>query len=231
MSLHRHPGHYRGNVDDYGLWRGRGSRLRDRSRCRPRFAASSVSDAGSVLEWSEEDGKIVVRRVGRYDLGRDPQDAVSERPAALSERRSRWTRTSASTCGRNMRAADTNIRGPRRSLRDDPRSGRRRAEAFIVGGVMDLAHRAGRSRLGALQRRTRLRSTPSCHRSRGVAESRRLRGADPARWRSRPSRCFESDQPSGFADCLILETARKAGHLPLGTFDRELGKIDGARRL
>jgi predicted nucleic-acid-binding protein len=34
-----------------------------------------------------------------------------------------------------------------------------------------------------------------------------------------------------FADCLILETARKAGHLPLGTFDRELGKIDGARRL
>jgi len=35
----------------------------------------------------------------------------------------------------------------------------------------------------------------------------------------------------GFADCLILETARKAGHLPLGTFDRELGKVDGARRL
>jgi hypothetical protein len=24
----------------------------------------------------------------------------------------------------------------------------------------------------------------------------------------------------GFSDCLILETARKAGHLPLGTFDR-----------
>jgi predicted nucleic-acid-binding protein len=32
-------------------------------------------------------------------------------------------------------------------------------------------------------------------------------------------------------DCLILETARKAGHLPLGTFDRELGKADGAHRL
>jgi predicted nucleic-acid-binding protein len=35
----------------------------------------------------------------------------------------------------------------------------------------------------------------------------------------------------GFSDCLILEVARKAGHLPLGTFDRDLGKLDGAERL
>jgi predicted nucleic-acid-binding protein len=35
----------------------------------------------------------------------------------------------------------------------------------------------------------------------------------------------------GFSDCLVLEVARKAGHLPLGTFDRELGKLDGAHRL
>jgi predicted nucleic acid-binding protein len=35
----------------------------------------------------------------------------------------------------------------------------------------------------------------------------------------------------GFSDCLILEVARKAGHLPLATFDRELGKVDGAQRL
>jgi len=34
-----------------------------------------------------------------------------------------------------------------------------------------------------------------------------------------------------FADCLILELARKAGHLPLGTFDREFGKVAGAERL
>lgn len=32
----------------------------------------------------------------------------------------------------------------------------------------------------------------------------------------------------GFSDCLILETARKAGHLPLGTFDRNFAKLDGA---
>ena len=35
----------------------------------------------------------------------------------------------------------------------------------------------------------------------------------------------------GFSDCLILEVARKAGHLPLGTFDRDLGKLPGAQRL
>jgi predicted nucleic-acid-binding protein len=32
----------------------------------------------------------------------------------------------------------------------------------------------------------------------------------------------------GFSDCMVLEVARKAGHLPLGTFDRQLGKLDGA---
>lgn len=32
----------------------------------------------------------------------------------------------------------------------------------------------------------------------------------------------------GFSDCLVLEAARKAGHGPLGTFDRELGRLDGA---
>lgn len=35
----------------------------------------------------------------------------------------------------------------------------------------------------------------------------------------------------GFSDCLILEVARKAGHLPLGTFDRDLSKLDGAEGL
>ena len=35
----------------------------------------------------------------------------------------------------------------------------------------------------------------------------------------------------GFSDCLLVELARKAGHLPLGTFDRDLAKVDGATKL
>ena len=34
-----------------------------------------------------------------------------------------------------------------------------------------------------------------------------------------------------FSDCLMVEVARKAGHGPLGTFDRDLSKVDGAHRL
>jgi len=44
-----------------------------------------------------------------------------------------------------------------------------------------------------------------------------------ANFRARPS--------LGFSDCLVLEIARKAGHLPLGTFDKRLGKLDGALSL
>lgn len=42
---------------------------------------------------------------------------------------------------------------------------------------------------------------------------------------------FRQHPKVGFSDCLMLEVARKAGHRPLGTFDRDLGKIDGAQRL
>ncbi|HEX4496890.1 MAG TPA: type II toxin-antitoxin system VapC family toxin [Thermoanaerobaculia bacterium] len=42
---------------------------------------------------------------------------------------------------------------------------------------------------------------------------------------------FRNRPALGFSDCLILEVARKAGHLPLGTFDRGLAKLEGAQRL
>jgi predicted nucleic-acid-binding protein len=35
----------------------------------------------------------------------------------------------------------------------------------------------------------------------------------------------------GFSDCLLVEMARKAGHLPLGTFDKGLAKASGAVRV
>lgn len=42
---------------------------------------------------------------------------------------------------------------------------------------------------------------------------------------------FRKRPALGFSDCLMLEVARKAGHLPLGTFDRNLAKLEGAKRL
>src|SRR5688572_19140340 len=42
---------------------------------------------------------------------------------------------------------------------------------------------------------------------------------------------FESKPGRGFEDCLLLEIARAKGHLPLVTFDRDLGKLDGVERL
>ncbi|MGA2115418.1 MAG: type II toxin-antitoxin system VapC family toxin [Bryobacteraceae bacterium] len=42
---------------------------------------------------------------------------------------------------------------------------------------------------------------------------------------------FRSRPALGFSDCLMLHLARKAGHLPLGTFDRALGKTMGAQKL
>jgi len=42
---------------------------------------------------------------------------------------------------------------------------------------------------------------------------------------------FRRNTVVGFSDCLVLEIARKAGYLPVGTFDRSLSRLDGAQRL
>ena len=42
---------------------------------------------------------------------------------------------------------------------------------------------------------------------------------------------FRARPALGFSDCLMLQSARRAGHLPLGTFDRNLAKAEGTQRL
>jgi len=42
---------------------------------------------------------------------------------------------------------------------------------------------------------------------------------------------FRAKPSLGFSGCLMLQLARKAGHLPLGTFDRNLAKVEGTQKL
>jgi predicted nucleic-acid-binding protein len=42
---------------------------------------------------------------------------------------------------------------------------------------------------------------------------------------------FKTRPALGFSDCLILEIARKAGHTPLGTFDKTLASLSATQRL
>ena len=42
---------------------------------------------------------------------------------------------------------------------------------------------------------------------------------------------FRKKASLGFSDCLVVEIARKAGHIPVGTFDRDLSRVEGAEKL
>lgn len=42
---------------------------------------------------------------------------------------------------------------------------------------------------------------------------------------------FRRRSAVSFSDCLILEIARKAGHLPVATFDRDFARLDDVQRL
>ena len=42
---------------------------------------------------------------------------------------------------------------------------------------------------------------------------------------------FRGRPATGFADCLIVEVARKAGHQPVGTLDKSMSRLEGASEL
>ncbi len=42
---------------------------------------------------------------------------------------------------------------------------------------------------------------------------------------------FKAKPALGFSDCMVLEIARKAGHTPLGSFDKSLAKVGGVHKL
>lgn len=126
-----------------------------------------------------------------------------------------------------MRAVDTNVL-VRLVSRDDAKQVRV-AEEFVSGGawvskivlvetawVLQSAYELDHASLAlAIDMLLRHQSL--------VVEDSDVVAAALALYRSRPT--------LGFSDCLVLEVARRAGHLPLGTFDRQLGRTDGAVKL
>ena len=126
-----------------------------------------------------------------------------------------------------MRAVDTNV-VVRLVTRDDPRQ-TARAEAFVAKGawvshivlveviwvldsVFELPHRQLVTAIDMLLNHRDL-----------VLQEPEVVSAALGRFRRRPR--------LGFSDCMVLESARKAGHVPLATFDKELGKLDDVERL
>jgi len=126
-----------------------------------------------------------------------------------------------------MRAVDTNVL-VRLLMNDEPHQVAA-AELFIAQGawVSTLVIAETIWVLGSVYGRpvTYIISTLETllHHTTFVLEDPDLVAAALDRLRSRPS--------LGFSDCLILETARRAGHLPLGTFDRTLGRLPGSHKL
>jgi predicted nucleic-acid-binding protein len=126
-----------------------------------------------------------------------------------------------------MRAIDTNA-VVRLIVRDNPEQADQ-AEAFIAGGawishlvlaetvwVLDAAYERSANQVAAAV------DMLLNHKDLTVQDADVVAAA-LVQFRRRPA--------LGFSDCLVLEIARKAGHLPLGTFDRDLAKLDGTQRL
>jgi predicted nucleic-acid-binding protein len=126
-----------------------------------------------------------------------------------------------------MRAVDTNV-VVRILARDDPRQ-TASADEYVAGGawvshlvlaetvwVLDAVHERSREQIAnAIELLLR-------HDSLTLQEADVVASALDE-YRAKPA--------VGFSDCLVLSIARRAGHLPLGTFDRRLATRGGVERL
>ena len=126
-----------------------------------------------------------------------------------------------------MRAVDTNVL-IRLLVRDDIKQVQA-AETFIAPGAW-ISHLVLAEAMWVLdavyERRPEQIATAIDmllnHRNLTIQDAEVV-GAAVAHFRRRPT--------LGFSDCLVVEIARKAGHVPLGTFDRNLAKTAGATLL
>ena len=126
-----------------------------------------------------------------------------------------------------MRAVDTNVL-VRLITRDDPRQVAA-AEAFVAGGAW-VSHVVLAETAWVLAAVYALETASIATAVEMLLNHQHLSLQDAdvvaaalARYRAKPG--------IALSDCLVLEIARKAGHVPLGTFDRQLAKLDAAQKL
>ncbi len=183
---------------------------------------------GSTMIWEDSGEHVIVRRARRAT--RPPRSTrplfpdKARRARASSRSRPAFRRTSASV----MRAIDTNVlvrlhRARRcRTNQNEPRPLSRRAHGCLCS---HSPKRSGCSTpsTSARPRRSRRASTCCSRHQQLVLERGDVVETALGQFRAAPK--------AGFSDCLMLEVARAAGHLPLGTFDKALARRDGAQLL
>jgi predicted nucleic-acid-binding protein len=126
-----------------------------------------------------------------------------------------------------MRAVDTNVL-VRILTRDDARQ-LAAAEAFVETGAW-VSHLALAEAVWVLATVYELAAPAIATAVHMLLNHRSIALEDPDIV-SNALQLFRRRPALGFSDCLLLEIARKAGHLPLGTFDRSLAAVPGAVRL
>ena len=121
-----------------------------------------------------------------------------------------------------MRAVDTNVL-VRLLMRDDPRQAEA-ADTFVTGGAW-VSHVVLAELLWVLSSSYRLKRAQLTVLLEMLLkhEAITIQDSDVVQAALALFRHGSAD----FSDCLVLATARKAGHLPLGTFDRRLSKVAG----
>lgn len=126
-----------------------------------------------------------------------------------------------------MRAVDTNVL-VRLIARDDARQ-TAAAEAFVAQGawvsVLALAET-----VWVLSAVYGLGPSQLARTVEMLLEHRQLVLQEPEATRS-ALELFRARPLLGFSDCLMLQLARRAGHTPLGTFDRQLSRQADAHKL
>jgi predicted nucleic-acid-binding protein len=126
-----------------------------------------------------------------------------------------------------MRAIDTNVL--LRLLARDDRRQTAAAEAFVAAGawVSHLVLAEAMWVLAAVYERQAVQLIAAlemllAHRNLVLQDADAVAAA-LAHFKRRPA--------AGFSDCLVLEIARKAGHAPLGSFDKALTTLPDTQRL